>query len=144
MLDEERSPKDILLQFRSVKSGMHKAEQLLLDEVFRKTLAIQLVKTMDACPGDCGNEERIEVFRKEFPDLKLEELAGKMEGVNSLNQWLQEYLKKKKKAKPGLLLKKYRNLQENPADEGRYYFLACLPKPAPPHLLGVGAGKVGC
>ena len=96
MLDEERSPKDILLQFRSVKSGMHKAEQLLLDEVFRKTLAIQLVKTMDACPGDCGNEERIEVFRKEFPDLKLEELAGKMEEVNSLNQWLQEYLKKEK------------------------------------------------
>ena len=96
MLDEERSPKDILLQFRSVKSGMHKAEQLLLDEVFRKTLAIQIVKTMDACPGDCGNEERLEVFRKEFPDLKLEELAEKMEEINSLNQWLQEYLQKEK------------------------------------------------
>lgn len=94
MLDEERTPKDILLQFRSVKSGMSKAEQLLLDEVFRKTLAIQLVKTMDACPGDCGNEERLEAFRKEFPDLKLEELTEKMEEINSLNQWLQEYLKK--------------------------------------------------
>ena len=97
MLDEERPPKDILLQFRSVKSGMNKAEQLLLDEVFRKTLAIQIVKTMDACPGDCGNEERLEAFRKEFPDLKLEELAGKMEEINSLNQWLQEYLKKEEK-----------------------------------------------
>ena len=94
MLDEERSPKDILLQFRSIKSGMHKAEQLLLDEVFRKTLAIQIVKTMDACPGDCGNEERLEAFRKEFPDLALEELAEKMEEMNVLNQWLQEYLKK--------------------------------------------------
>ena len=98
MLDEERSPKDILLQFRSIKSGMHKAEQLLLDEVFRKTLAIQIVKTMDACPGDCGNEERLEVFRKQFPDLKLEELAEKMEEMNALNQWLQEYLKKEDKS----------------------------------------------
>jgi DNA-binding FrmR family transcriptional regulator len=94
MLDEERSPKDILLQFRAVKSGMHKAEQLLLDEVFRKTLAIQIVQTMDACPGDCGNEERLQVFRQQFPDLKLEELAEKMEEINSLNQWLQDYLKK--------------------------------------------------
>ena len=94
MLDEDRSPKDILLQFRAVKSGIHKAEQLLLDEVFRKTLAIQIVETLDACPGDCGNEERFETFRRQFPDLKLEELADKMEEINSLNQWLQEYLKK--------------------------------------------------
>lgn len=98
MLDEERTPKDILLQFRSVKSGMNKAEQLLLDEVFRKTLAIQLVKTIDACPGNCGNEERLEAFRKEFPDLKLEELAEKMDEINSLNQWLQDYLKKEEKS----------------------------------------------
>lgn len=96
MLDEERKPKNILLQFRSVKSGMRKAEQLLLDEIFRKTLAIQIVKTLDTCPGDCGNEERIEGFRKQFPDLKLEELAEKMEELNALHQWLEEYLKKEK------------------------------------------------
>lgn len=72
----------------------------MLDDVFRKTLAIQIVKTMDGCPGDYGNEERIEAFRKEFPDLKLKELAEKMEKVNSLNQWLQEYFKSKK-TKPG-------------------------------------------
>lgn len=95
MLGEEKSPKDILLQFRAVKSGIQKAEQLLLDEVFRKTLAIQIVKTLDVCPGDCGNEEKLETFRQQFPDLKLEELAEKMEEINSLNQWLQEYIKKK-------------------------------------------------
>ena len=97
MLDEERSPREVLLQFRSVKSGIHKAEQLLLDEVFRKTLAIQIVKTLDACPGDCGNEEKLEAFRQQFPDIKLEELAEKMEEINSLHQWLQEYLKEQKK-----------------------------------------------
>jgi hypothetical protein len=71
---------------------MHKTEQLLLDELFRKTLAIQIVESMDACPGDCGDEERLQVFRQLFPDLKLEELAEKMEEINSLNQWLQGYL----------------------------------------------------
>lgn len=98
MLDEDRPPKDILLQFRAVKSGVHKAEQLLLDEVFRKTLAIQIVETLDACPGNCGNEERLETFRRQFPDLKLEELAEKMEEMNSLNQWLREYLKKEQES----------------------------------------------
>jgi DNA-binding FrmR family transcriptional regulator len=98
MLDEERSPKDILLQFRAIKGGMHKAEQLLLDEVFRKTLAIQIVKAMDACPGNCGNEEKFESIRQQFPELRLEELTEKMEEINALNLWLQEYLKKEEKS----------------------------------------------
>ena len=55
---------------------MNKAEQLLLDEDFRKILAIQLAKTLDSCPGDCGNEERLEAFRRQLLELKPEELAG--------------------------------------------------------------------
>lgn len=93
MLDEERSPKDILLQLKSVESGLQKAHHLLLDEVYRKTLAIQIVNVRNSCPGDCGNEERIEALRKQFPGLELEELTNKMEEMEKLTQWLQEYLK---------------------------------------------------
>lgn len=93
MLDEDRSPKDILLQFRSSSSGLQKAQHLLLDEVYRKALAIQIVNTLDACPGDCGNEEKIEALRQQFPDLQLEELAQKMDEIKDLHQWLQEHLK---------------------------------------------------
>ena len=93
MLDEERSPKDILLQIKSVESGVQKAHHLLLDEVYRKTLAIQIVNALNSCPGDCGNEERIEALRKQFPGLELEELTSKMEEIEKLTQWLHEYLK---------------------------------------------------
>lgn len=93
MLDEGRSPKDILLQIKSVESGLQKAHHLLLDEVYRKTLAIQIVNARNSCPGNCGNEERIEALRKQFPGLELEELTSKMEEIEKLTQWLQQYLK---------------------------------------------------
>ena len=97
MLDEDKSPKDILLQFRAVDGSLKKAHHLLLDEVYRKTLAIQLVQALNSCPGDCGNEEKIETLRQTFPDLDLEELSDKMNEVQDLNNWLQDYLKANKK-----------------------------------------------
>jgi DNA-binding FrmR family transcriptional regulator len=93
MLDEDKSQKEILLQFRAVESSLKKAHHLLLDEVFRKTLAIQLVQALNTCPGNCGNEEKLETLRQKFPDLNLEELSEKMDQVLTLNKWLQEYLK---------------------------------------------------
>ena len=76
---------------------MKKAHHLLLDEVYRKTLAIQLVQALNSCPGDCGNEEKIETLRQKFPELDLEELSDKMNEVQDLNNWLQDYLKANKK-----------------------------------------------
>lgn len=93
MLDEDKSPKDILLQFRAVDGSLKKAHHLLLDEVFRKTLAIQLVQALNSCPGNCGNEEKLETLRQKFPELNLEDLSDKMNEVQDLNNWLQEYLK---------------------------------------------------
>lgn len=96
MLDEDKSPKDLLLQFKAVDSGLQKAQHLLLDEVYRKTLAIQIVQALENCPGNCGNEEKIETLRQKFPELTLEELSDKMNEVQEVNQWLQRYLKKNK------------------------------------------------
>ncbi|MCJ8163269.1 metal-sensitive transcriptional regulator [Pontibacter sp. E15-1] len=97
MLDEDKSPKAILLQLKSVESALQKAHHLLLDEVYRKTLAIQIVNARNSCPGDCGNEDKIEALRRQFPDLKLEELTLKMEELEELTQWLEKYLKEEKK-----------------------------------------------
>ena len=94
MLDADKSPQEILLQFRAVESGLKKAHHLLLDEVYRKTLAIQLVQALNSCPGNCGNEEKIEALRQQFPDLDLQELSEKMNEVQALNDWLQQYMKK--------------------------------------------------
>ena len=63
MLDEGKDPEQIIFQFKAVDKGLQKAHYLLLDDVYRKTLAIKIVNTVDACPGNCGNEEKIEFIR---------------------------------------------------------------------------------
>jgi len=92
MIDQGKDPESILVQFKSLDKGLQKARHLLLDEVFRKSLAIKIVETVDACPGNCGKEEKIEHLLKEFPDLSLDELTDKMKEIGEL----EEHLKKLK------------------------------------------------
>jgi len=84
MLDDDRDPEQILTQFKAAQKGLDKAHYLLLDEVYRKALAIKIVHTVDACPGDCGNEGKIEYILKEFPHLKLDDLVKKMTEISTL------------------------------------------------------------
>jgi len=84
MLDDDRDPEQILEQFKAAQKGLDKAQYLLLDEVYRKSLAIKIVNTVDACPGNCGNEDKIEFILKEFPQLKLDDLVKKMKEISAL------------------------------------------------------------
>jgi DNA-binding FrmR family transcriptional regulator len=86
MLDEEVDPDKILLQFKAAQKGLDKAHFLLLDETYRKALAIKISETLDACPGDCGNEDRIEFIRKRFPDLELNTLTSQMKEIDVLRK----------------------------------------------------------
>ncbi len=86
MLDEEVDPDKILLQFKAAQNGLDKAHFLLLDETYRKTLAIKISETVEACPGDCGNEDRIEFIRKQFPDLELDNLTSQMKEIDKLRK----------------------------------------------------------
>ncbi len=78
MLDEDQDPEKILIQFKAAQKGLDKARYLLLDEVYRKALALKIVETVEACPGNCGNEDKIEFLRKQFPELELKDLTEKM------------------------------------------------------------------
>ncbi len=89
MLDESNDPTQILNQFKAVNKGFEKAQHLLLDEVFRKTLAIKIAKALEICPGDCGQEEKIATIRKQFPDLNLYELTDKMKEMETIDEFLQ-------------------------------------------------------
>ena len=93
MLDEGEDPEQINIQFKSIDKGIQKAHYLLLDEVYRKTLAIKISETVEACPGNCGNEERIEFIRKQFPDLELDSLTEKMKEIDTLKAKLENYKK---------------------------------------------------
>lgn len=91
MLDEDRNPEQILTQFKAVQHALDKTHYLLMDETYRKALAIKIVETVDACPGNCGNEDRIEYIRREFPDLALDELTRKLQEITELRKRLDEF-----------------------------------------------------
>ena len=76
MLDAENiEPAQVLVQFKAVTNGLSSAEHLLLDEVFRKGLALQLVDVVGACLGDCQDAGRIEELRRAFSNLTEGELT---------------------------------------------------------------------
>jgi len=91
MLENDEYPEKVLNQFKAAKSGLEKAHYLLLDEVYRKTLAIKIVETMSACPGNCGNQDNIELIRKQFPSFSLSELTLKINEISKLAKNMEAY-----------------------------------------------------
>lgn len=94
MLENEQDPEKIITQFKAVDSALQTSYQLLLDEVYRKALAIKIVEVTEACPGNCGNEEKIEFIRKQFPSFKLEDIAKKLKEVVKIGNKVNKHNKK--------------------------------------------------
>jgi CsoR family transcriptional regulator, copper-sensing transcriptional repressor len=95
MLDDGKDPEQINIQFKSVDKGIQKAHYLLLDEVYRKALAIGIVKALDSCPGNCGNEDKIDYLKNEFPNLELSDLTDKLKEIQTIENRLKDYIQKK-------------------------------------------------
>jgi len=95
MLDEGKDPEQINIQFKSIDKGIQKAHYLLLDEVYRKALAIGIVKAVDSCPGNCGSEDKIEYLKREFPNLELGDLTDKLKEIQAIETRLMHYNEKK-------------------------------------------------
>lgn len=91
MLENDVDPEKVLIQFKAVQKALDKSHYLLLDEVYRKTLAINIVETMDACPGNCGDEDRVEFIRKNFPDIKTDDLSRKMKEITALRERIEAH-----------------------------------------------------
>jgi len=94
MLDEGKNPEQINIQFKSVDKGLQKAHYLLLDEVYRKALAIGIVKAVDSCPGNCGSEDKIDYLKKEFPNIALSDLTDKLKEIQTIESRLKMYNEK--------------------------------------------------
>ena len=86
MIKEGKDPEKVIIQFKASEEGLSKAHFLLLDEVFRKGLALKLVEVMNACPGNCQEAEKIDFLKKKFPDLTLDEIAVKIKEVDGINE----------------------------------------------------------
>ncbi|PCI31127.1 MAG: hypothetical protein COB60_12665 [Flavobacteriaceae bacterium] len=99
MLEEGRDPTQIDIQFKSIDKGVQKAHFLLLDEVYRKALALGIVNAEAACPGNCGNEDTIAYLKQEFPNIALSELTKKLKEIQGIENRLESYSKKKESKK---------------------------------------------
>ena len=58
----------------------------MLDEGFRKGLALQILDVVGACPGDCQDAGRIEELRRQFPSLSEGELTQKMQELREIGR----------------------------------------------------------
>jgi CsoR family transcriptional regulator, copper-sensing transcriptional repressor len=96
MIDEDKDPDQILNQFKAADKGLQKAHFLLLDEVFRKSLALKLVEVMNACPGNCQDAQKIEFLQRQFPVLETDELTSKIKEINEISKRLAEYNEEEK------------------------------------------------
>ncbi len=86
MLDEGRDPSQIIIQFKAAEEALNKAHFLLLDEVFRKGLALQLSDVIKACAGNCQDAEKIAFLQEKFSQLELGEITGRMKEVEGINE----------------------------------------------------------
>lgn len=86
MLQESKDPDQIINQFKAAEQALNKAHFLLLDEVLRKGLALQLADVIKACPGNCQDAEKIAFLQEKFPQLELSEITGKIKEVESINE----------------------------------------------------------
>lgn len=93
MLDEEIDPDKILVQVKAADQGLQKAHYLLMDEVFRKSLALKLVQVMNACPGNCQDAEKIEYMKQQFPMLQFDQLTTQIKEVNAIDKRLEKHNK---------------------------------------------------
>lgn len=94
MFDEDKDPDQILNQFKAADQGLQKAHYLLMDEVFRKSLALKLVKVMNTCPGNCQDAEKIEYLKDQFPMLEFDELTSKIKEINAIDKRLTQHNEK--------------------------------------------------
>ena len=97
MIDDNKEPDQILIQFKAADQALQNAHFLLLDEVFRKSLALSLVDVLNTCPGNCQDAEKIEFLQKEFPKLKLDEITAKMKEINEISERLAKYKEENEK-----------------------------------------------
>lgn len=94
MLDNDTNPEKIITQFKAVDSGLDTVYNLLLDEVYRKALAMKIVEVADACPGNCGNEEKIDFIKTQFPKFKLDEIIKRFKEITKIGERVKEHKKK--------------------------------------------------
>jgi len=94
-LQKSEVPEKIHHQILSCEKALNAAKNDLFDEVYRKLLAAKMSQLKEKCPGDCGNEDQIDQFLIDFPNLSQDQLLKKIKETNLLDKAVNEYLARK-------------------------------------------------
>lgn len=91
-VDNEKEVEKILFQIRAAQAIVNKIIFELLDDTYRKAMAEKISSAHQNCPGNCGNEDKIERLRKLFPDFSLEDVPHKLIEAVELEQKIIKFL----------------------------------------------------
>lgn len=94
-MENSANPEKVHHQMVACEGALSKAKNDLFDEVYRKLLAAKMSQLKEKCPGDCGNEDQIDQFLNDFPNLSQEELLEKIKETNLLDKAVSEFLVRK-------------------------------------------------
>lgn len=94
-IDEVDQAENILLQLKAVQSLIMKCTFELLDDAYRKALAEKISSAHANCPGNCGQEDIIENLRLLFPEIKPEDVPGKLKEAQRIEAQLKQFLSEK-------------------------------------------------
>lgn len=88
-LDEDTNPEKILIQFKAAQKGLDMAHFLLLDETYRKALAIKISEIVDACIEGEAVKDKTFTSKKEFSSRETaeREFMGSVEKLFNVNVW---------------------------------------------------------
>ena len=81
MLDNENDPNKILHQFNAAEKALEGARDFLVDDIYRKILALKLSLAIESCPGNCGQEDLIDKLKKDFPNLTPDEVIFSIKDI---------------------------------------------------------------
>lgn len=99
-ISNEQQCENNLLQLKAVQSTLNKTTLELLDDAYRKALAEKVSSAWQQCPGNCGNEKKIEKLLRIFPEISMEEVPYKLKEAYQIEASLNKFLSQKSLTTP--------------------------------------------
>ena len=91
MVNTEGDADKIINQFKTIDKAYQKTYFLILDEMYRRALAIKIVDTKQLSPVSTINGSKSEHILREFPKLEFNDLSGKLQEIIEVQKRIAEH-----------------------------------------------------
>jgi DNA-binding FrmR family transcriptional regulator len=83
MIKADRGEKEVYQQLTAIERALHSTIHQVFDEQLKKHFAELLVKRRELCPDTCAECARLDAFRTNFPNLKLQDVIQELSRLRS-------------------------------------------------------------